>query len=189
MNFFEEATLRLKQQLKVTEDKQVAEVLGMTGNAWTMRKRRSSFPETELYALAAKRPELGIDVNYVLTGESTKAATAKMAMNMGPRFEEIRGSRSIETFAELLGTTPTVIAQIEARTQLPTTELLRRLVDTHPDKDLIWLWGGDSPQLDSPLTGIETIMVMNYRASSKEGQAALRSQSAFFSKYRRENDE
>ena len=68
MNLFEETTLRLKQQLKVTEDKQVAEILGMTGNAWTMRKRRSSFPETELYALAAKRPDLGIDVDYVLTG-------------------------------------------------------------------------------------------------------------------------
>lgn len=68
MNFFDEAALRLKQQLKVTENKQVAEALGMTGNAWTMRKRRDAFPETELRALAQQRPELGIDVEYVLTG-------------------------------------------------------------------------------------------------------------------------
>ncbi|RMX18994.1 hypothetical protein EBQ34_01165 [Vandammella animalimorsus] len=68
MNFFDEASLRLKQQLKVTEDKQAAETLGMTGNAWTMRKRRGSFPEKELRALAQQRPELGIDVEYVLTG-------------------------------------------------------------------------------------------------------------------------
>jgi hypothetical protein len=68
MNFFDEAALRLKQQLKVTENKQVAEALGMTGNAWTMRKRRGAFPETELRALAQQRPELGIDVEYVLTG-------------------------------------------------------------------------------------------------------------------------
>lgn len=70
MNFFDAATLRLKQQLKVTENKQVAEALGMTGNAWTMRKRRGAFPEVELRALAQQRPELGIDVGYVLTGAS-----------------------------------------------------------------------------------------------------------------------
>ena len=68
MNFFDEATLRLKQQLKVTEDKQAAQALGLAANAWGMRKRRNAFPEKELYALAAKRPELGIDVDYVLTG-------------------------------------------------------------------------------------------------------------------------
>lgn len=78
MNFFEEAALRLKQQLKVTEDKQAAEALGMTGNAWTMRKRRGTFPEKELYALAAKQPGLNLDVNYVLTGIT---ATARAALD------------------------------------------------------------------------------------------------------------
>lgn len=73
MNFFEEATLRLKQQLRVTEDKQAAEALGMTGNAWTMRKRRDAFPEKELRALAQQRPELGIDVEFVLTGGTLTA--------------------------------------------------------------------------------------------------------------------
>lgn len=66
MKFFEEIALRLKQQLKVTEDKQLAEALGMTGKAWTARKRRESFPEEKLWALAAQRPD--IDVGYVLTG-------------------------------------------------------------------------------------------------------------------------
>ena len=78
MIFFEEATLRLKQQLKVTEDRQAAEFLGMTGKAWTARKRRESFPEKELYALAAKRPELNLDVDYVLTG-ITREAHARLA--------------------------------------------------------------------------------------------------------------
>jgi hypothetical protein len=76
MDFFDEAALRLKQQLKVTEDKQVAEMLGMSGNAWTMRKRRRSFPEVELYALAARRPELKINVEYVLTGRAPQPMTA-----------------------------------------------------------------------------------------------------------------
>jgi hypothetical protein len=76
MNFFEEATLRLKQQLKVTEDKQAAEFLGLTQGAWTKRKKRGNFPEKELYALAAKRPELELDVLYILTGERQEGLDA-----------------------------------------------------------------------------------------------------------------
>lgn len=68
MNFFEEAALRLKQQLKVTEDKQVAELLGMTANAWTLRKKRESFPTKEVFALAAQKPELGLDPDWIVTG-------------------------------------------------------------------------------------------------------------------------
>lgn len=75
MNFFEEATLRLKQQLKVTEDRQVAEFLGMTGKAWTARKRRNSFPEKELWVLLAQRPELKLDMGYVLNGIGESHAT------------------------------------------------------------------------------------------------------------------
>ncbi len=68
MNFFEEATLRLKQQLAVTQDKEVAHFLGLSPRAWAGRKQGSTFPEKELRALAQQRPELGIDVEYVLTG-------------------------------------------------------------------------------------------------------------------------
>lgn len=76
MDFFEEATLRLKQQLKVTEDKQVAEFFGMTGKAWTARKRRDSFPIKELWALAAQRPELGLDPDLIITGHGIHMSTA-----------------------------------------------------------------------------------------------------------------
>ena len=68
MNFFDEAALRLKQQLQVKTDKEVAEALGLSAVAWVGRKKRDNFPEVELYALVAKRPELKIDVEYVLTG-------------------------------------------------------------------------------------------------------------------------
>lgn len=73
MNFFDEATLRLKQQLNVTQDRDVAEALGFSPTAWAGRKKRGTFPESELYALAAKRPELGLDVAYVLTGITSAA--------------------------------------------------------------------------------------------------------------------
>ena len=88
MIFFDEATLRLKQQLKVTEDKQAAEALGMTGNAWTMRKRRNSFPEKELRALAQQRPELGIDVEYVLTG-GRMSAHERQAVERATQFTAV----------------------------------------------------------------------------------------------------
>ncbi|ASM76397.1 ci repressor [Vitreoscilla filiformis] len=104
MNFFEEATLRLKQQLKVTEDKQVAEALGLTSNAWTLRKRRFAFPKTELYALAAKRSDLKIDVAYVLTGitsEATALLEAKQAriaraVDAGLSPEEVRAQERVQ---------------------------------------------------------------------------------------------
>lgn len=72
MDFFNEATLRLKQQLKTTQDKVVAEFLGFKPSAWVRRKNRDAFPEKELYALAATRPDLEIDVKYVLTGKHTR---------------------------------------------------------------------------------------------------------------------
>ena len=85
MNFFDEAALRLKQQLKVTEDKAAAEALGMSARAWAGRKERGSFPEKELRALAQQRPDLGIDVDYVLTGQSARQAAAQMLVNFGQR--------------------------------------------------------------------------------------------------------
>lgn len=69
MTFFDEAALRLKQELGLKTDKQVAAALGLSGVAWTGRKNRGNFPETELYALVAKQPDMAIDVAYVLTGE------------------------------------------------------------------------------------------------------------------------
>ena len=96
MNFFEEATLRLKQQLQKTQDKEIAATLGLSAQSWAGRKKRNSFPEKELRALAQQRPELGIDVEYVLTGgrltqrerdhlESARALTLGLPMDEGDR--------------------------------------------------------------------------------------------------------
>lgn len=98
MDFFDEAALRLKQQLKVTEDKQAAEMLGMTGNAWTMRKRRRTFPEKELRALAQQRPELGIDVDYVVTGTTEQESLRQRDAlhEAGGMSKSLRDSREAE---------------------------------------------------------------------------------------------
>ncbi|MDR1063030.1 MAG: helix-turn-helix domain containing protein [Azoarcus sp.] len=86
MNFFEAASLRLKQQLAVTQDQELANAFGMSKRAWAGRKSVNNFPEIELYALAKKRPELCLDVDYILTGktqsmrimENAVAATAEL---------------------------------------------------------------------------------------------------------------
>lgn len=67
MDFFSDSLDRLKHELRVSKDGEVASALGMTKTAFSERKKRGSFPEKELRALAAERPE--IDVRYVLTGE------------------------------------------------------------------------------------------------------------------------
>lgn len=66
---FQKFLLRLKEALGVAADKDVAALLGFESRAFAARKRRNSIPDTELYALSAKRPELNLDVQYILTGE------------------------------------------------------------------------------------------------------------------------
>lgn len=65
---FEQALLRLKEQLQVQADKDVALTLGLSATAFNDRKKRGAFPEDKLLALSARRPELGLDVGYVLGG-------------------------------------------------------------------------------------------------------------------------
>ncbi len=65
MHYFDQATLRLKQEAGMTQDKQVARLLGLSARAWAGRKQTGAFPEKELRALVQ---ELGIDVDWVLTG-------------------------------------------------------------------------------------------------------------------------
>lgn len=68
MNSFTEKLLRLKNELKIQDDKDIAEILGLGVKAFSARKSRGSFPEKELFALKAKRPELNLDMDYILLG-------------------------------------------------------------------------------------------------------------------------
>lgn len=65
---FDTKILRLKAHVGFKSDKRIAELLGMTDKALHARKRRDVFPDDKLFALSAKRPELGIDPAYILTG-------------------------------------------------------------------------------------------------------------------------
>jgi phage repressor protein C with HTH and peptisase S24 domain len=69
MDFFSDALNRLKHELRVSKDQEVAVALGMSRTAFSERKKRSSFPEREVLELGRTRPEL--DVKFVLTGVSS----------------------------------------------------------------------------------------------------------------------
>ncbi|WP_231409647.1 helix-turn-helix domain-containing protein [Ralstonia solanacearum] len=75
MSDFDKSLLRLKEQLGVTTDKEAADLLGMSDKALNARKRRDSFPTKEVFALAAQRPELGLDADWVVTGSSSRIET------------------------------------------------------------------------------------------------------------------
>lgn len=77
-NIFLEMSSRLKEQAGISTDKDLAALIGLSPTSFNQRKARGAFPETELLALTAVRPELKIDVNYVLTGVPTAQAVADM---------------------------------------------------------------------------------------------------------------
>lgn len=91
VDLFLNALNRLKEALGVSKDKQVADALGLSDKALNARKTRDSFPEMEVVALIARRPELKLDVSYVLTGERVSdwqrdqfELTAKTILEMEP---------------------------------------------------------------------------------------------------------
>ncbi len=175
MIFFEEAALRLKQQLKVHSDKEAAALLGLSAVAWVGRKNRNNFPEKELRALAQTRPDLKLDVHYVLTGEKQSEAWLK---NFPARLAQVRAGRSYAEFAPLMGATVEDVVLIEAGAQMPTKAQFVKLVESHPSKSPVWIAGGEAPKLAQPLDDLEVVLITNYRANSPRDQAALRKQAA-----------
>lgn len=75
MEKFVNSLARLKHELRVSKDNEIAALLGMSKTAFSDRKKRGSFFEREVVRLAAQRPELELDVTYVLTGQRTTEFT------------------------------------------------------------------------------------------------------------------
>lgn len=107
MDLFSDLLLRLKHSLRVSKDQEVADFLGLSRTAFSERKKRNAFPEKELRALARQRPELGIDVEYVLTGISTEArgrldakqARVSRALDEGYDIADVRDMEALATGA------------------------------------------------------------------------------------------
>lgn len=79
---FDQQLLRLKQALNTTEDQVVARRLGLSKGAFAARKGRDAFPADKLAALAHAHPELGIDVQHVLTGKSGRQRAVEAAASV-----------------------------------------------------------------------------------------------------------
>lgn len=69
MKNFTDIVNRLKTELSVTMDKDVAEFLGMSKSAFAERKRRGAFPKEALMLADLKHSELKLNVEYILTGK------------------------------------------------------------------------------------------------------------------------
>lgn len=77
MQSFKSSLDRLKHELRVSKDSEVAARLGMSKTAFSERKKRESFPEREVVRLSSQNPELDLDVTYVLTGTRATALARK----------------------------------------------------------------------------------------------------------------
>ncbi|KAI5914594.1 helix-turn-helix domain-containing protein [Thauera sp. 2A1] len=161
-DLFTAQLVRLKYLLDVQEDQAAAEALGMSKAALSARKSRGSFPEKELRALAQRRPDLGIDVNYVLTGEPPP---------------DDGGDETDDEFACRIQAVSRMHKLVEA---LPLDELDRLR--------LAALMSG-TPQQDAPLIAefvrralppepAERVLLENYRRCNDEGKAYLVQESA-----------
>lgn len=119
---FEEQLLRLKQQLGLSEDKDVAAALGMEKAAFSARKARNAFPVDKLHALHSRRPELGLDVGYVLTGRTAQQVAAELAASPA-----VPGKRAAQALAGDARAIHGVSAPLDASYEARTIERIRQL--------------------------------------------------------------
>ncbi len=181
MESFESVLLRLKAELKVPTDKEVGALLGLQEKALSARKRRDAFPEDKLRALAQQRPELNIDVGYVLNGVRQEEVRQAVA-NIPGRLQQLRIAHGATAVAEAMGITEEALARIEAGAAAPSSEQMMALATNLPDVNVAWQLG--LPAAEAPdLTHEEAVLIFNYRESSNEGKEALRRMAAFSAEF------
>ena len=174
---FLERMNRLKTALGLSKDKEVAAALGMSDKALNARKARGSFPERELRSLGQARPELALDVDYVLSGKRSPGHMTAKLKSAGERLRLVRGTRTIQEFASQLEIDPGYLEQVETAAQWLSHELLARVVDQESISPM-WLLSGELPRLDAELSPLEIVLIDNYRHLEPAQQAKLRQQAA-----------
>lgn len=129
---FDRQLARLKSALGVSEDQEAAAALELSKAALSARKKRGSFPEKELRALAQQRPELEIDVAYVLTGKTQWAQAVEGAAAVG--------AGALERLEAVAPTSPSSGPSTGAP-KSDWREILVMLLDVAPPDR--WGWSGD----------------------------------------------
>lgn len=148
---FDDVLLRLKERLGVPSDKGVAELLGMGEKALNARKRRGSFPVDKLKSLAADRPELRLDVKYVLTGVSDELERRLAAISISNKIAA-----------------PIADVQIRRAVQAGT---FRVLVESLSDDEqrLVHCYRGADDQGKTVLLSTATLLAKTQSTKSKKG--------------------
>ncbi|WP_198321699.1 helix-turn-helix domain-containing protein [Methylococcus sp. BF19-07] len=189
MSDFEKILLRLKEQLGASDDKDVAELLGLTDKALSARKRRNAFPEDKLRALAQQRPELGIDVAYVLTGRWTERDFQERRQTLHRRLREARGEQDLGEFAASLGMAPEDWTAYETGARPATSGLIKLIIERRPEIDPMALLLDAPQRLEGEFSHLEVVLIQNYRASSPEGQEMLRRLAVHCAEYHRKGNQ
>ncbi len=167
---FSEKLARLKHELRVSKDGEVAKLLGLSATAFSERKKRESFFEKEV----AARPELLVDLNYVVTG-----SRVLVYRPVGWRFKAERRRLGLTAafVAKALGlVNAAAVHEFEARDIN---------VPPHWDAtllalgfDLVFIKTGKYDALDPALSVDETQLIRNYRKMDANGQTAVKQMAA-----------
>lgn len=180
MNLFSDCLDRLKPTLRVSKDQEVAAALGLSKTAFSERKKRGSFPDRELRALAQQRPDLKIDVDYVLTGRaSTMAIGTRNQVGARLRNARLRARCSDVSLAAHLGCSLADYAALEDGLRSPTPAEVNAL-HQHPDIDATLVLSGYSLQrLEWDLDEGEQLLMRHYRTCTAADQEVIRHQAEF----------
>lgn len=173
MDFFSDSLERIKHYLRVSKDQEVAEALGMSKTAFSERKKRGSFPEKELRALAQQRPELGIDVEYVLHGRASPMALGTASQVGGRlRAERLRINWGDADMARHLGCPLADYIALEEGRRAPTaTEAMAIRQHDELDADLV-LVGASTKRPSWELSADEQALLALFRAASLQAKTA-----------------
>jgi transcriptional regulator with XRE-family HTH domain len=120
----------------------------------------------------------GLDVDYVITGKTAKDRAAEIYEGLPRAFAALRGGKTEAEMGAKIGVTAERWAEIERGGRGPTSAELMALGDAFPQTDFIELVTGSPRVLSPPATGLEVVLVENYRACLPPDQDAIRYQVA-----------
>lgn len=134
---FDDALLRLKQALRVKNDTDVADKLGLHQSTLAHKKRKNEFPEKQLKEFIDLNPEYEIDYEYIMTGVYSEFAQIKNRLK-----EELHLKTDMEVFLRL-GISSNEFLKAKSENKFPVKAIL----------DYASKVGGSGFDVDYVLTG------------------------------------
>lgn len=165
---FDEALARLKQAVGVFTDREVATALGLGEKAFNARKKRGSFPIDKVYALAARKPALGLDAHWVITGESAPIAAEPLRTDFDVKLQRLKqalGMAQDQQVAEVLCMSKPAFSDRKLRDAFPDDRVYT-IAATRPELriDAAWVLSGKAGSAvpADPLTALRQFVDRAY---------------------------